>query len=100
MSAENIFVVAAATGRTLVLPPPQNIYLLTDNTHTQKLDDFFPLYSASFKKRIEVISTKDFFTLEMVKGGYLEVDDESLRAKLLLTAEKCDPYDKSECCLL
>lgn len=100
MSAENIFVIAAATGRTLVLPPPQNIYLLTDNTRTQKFDDFFPLYSESLKKRFEVISTKDFFMLELFKGGLLEIDDESLRSKLLLIAEKCDPYDNSESWLL
>ena len=101
MSAEIVFVIAAATGRTLVLPPPQNIYLLTDITHTQKFDDFFPLYSESLKRRVEVISTKDFFMLEMMeKGGHLEIDDETQRSRLLLSAEKCDPYDKSECGLL
>ena len=98
MSAEIVFVIAAATGRTLVLPPPQNIYLLTDITHTQKFDDFFPLYSESLKRRVDVISTKEFFMLEMMeKGGHLEIRNETQRARLLLGAEKCDPYDKSEC---
>lgn len=94
MSAENVFVIAAATGRTLVLPPPQSIYLLADDT--QKFDDFFPLLSESFKKRVDVLSSKDFLMREMAKGGYLEVDDESMRSKLLLISERCDPYAKSE----
>ena len=100
MSAEIVFVIAAATGRTLVIPPPQTIYLLSDGTRTQSLNDFFPLYSELFKRRVDVISTKEFFQREMKKGGYLEVDDESKRAKLLSIAERCDPYDNSEWRLL
>jgi len=95
MSAEIVFVIAAVTGRTLVLPPPQTIYLLSDGTRTQSLNDFFPLYSESFKRRVNVISTEEFFQMEMKKGGYLEVDDK-MRTKLLSIAERCDPYDNSE----
>ena len=99
MSAEIVFVIAAVTGRTLVLPPPQTIYLLSDGTRTQSLNDFFPLYSESFKRRVNVISTEEFFQMEMKKGGYLEVDDK-MRTKLLSIAERCDPYDNSEWRLL
>jgi len=99
MSAEIVFVIAAVTGRTLVLPPPQTIYLLSDGTRTQSLNDFFPLYSESFKRRVNVISTEEFFQMEMKKGGYLEVDAK-MRTKLLSIAERCDPYDNSEWRLL
>lgn len=95
MSMENIFVVAAASGRTLVLPPPQVMYLLSDKLN---FDHFFPLYSEAFQKRVPVITTKEFFEKEMVKGGYLELEgDESLKKKLLMLAtEGCEKMKKSE----
>ena len=69
---ENIFVIAAATGRTLVLPPPQIIYLLKKSSKGHggiNFDDFFPIYSEAFNKRVEVISSKEFIAKEMEKGG-------------------------------
>jgi len=93
MSMENIFVVAAATGRTLVLPPPQEVYLLS--SHRRKFDEFFPIYSESFKKRVEVITSEEFFAKEMEKGGYLEVDDESMREKLLNLSKGCEKMKKN-----
>lgn len=80
MSMENIFVIAAATGRTLVLPPPQAMYLLPSQ-HTN-FDDFFPLYTEGFKRRVEVISTKELLEREMVTGGLLELTDDEKKKYL------------------
>ena len=97
MSMENIFVIAAATGRTLVLPPPQIIYLLKKSSKGHggiNFDDFFPIYSEAFNKRVEVISSKEFIAKEMEKGGYLEIDDEDMKKKLLELSEGCEKMQK------
>ncbi|KAL7551192.1 hypothetical protein ACHAWF_014388 [Thalassiosira exigua] len=88
MSLENIFVIAAATGRTLVMPPPQRMYLLSNQR--RGFDDFFPIYNSSFQKRINVITSKEFVTAEMAGGGYLKIDDESMKAKILEISEGCE----------
>ena len=88
MSMENIFVVAAATGRTLVLPPDQHMYLISGTR--SNFDDFFPIFSEMFQKRLNVISSKEFLSIELEKGGYLETDDEELKKKLLHLSEGCD----------
>jgi hypothetical protein len=84
MSMENILVFAAATGRTLVLPPPEHIYLLRS---VRSFADFFPLLSESFKRRVEVITSKEFFSMETEKGGYLETENKTIREDLLRLSE-------------
>lgn len=66
---ESVLVMAAATGRTLVLPPDQPLYLLNkgkghDNQHS--FADFFPF--EEIRKRVPVISMTEFFALEAVTG--------------------------------
>jgi hypothetical protein len=87
MSFENIVVFAAATGRTLVLPPPRQMYLL--NTVTT-LANFFPLLSESFKRRLDIITSKEFFESEVGEGGYLEIQNKTMRDGLLRISEGCD----------
>ena len=87
MSFENIVVFAAATGRTLVLPPPRQMYLL--NTVTT-LANFFPLLSESFKRRLDIITSAEFFASEVVEGGYLEIKNKTMRDDLLRISEGCD----------
>ena len=90
MSLENIIVFAAATGRTLVLPPPEQIYLLSG---VRSFADFFPLLSESFKRRVDVITSKEFFTMETEMGGYLEIKNNTIREALIKISEECDLYD-------
>ena len=58
MSMEIIFVIAAATGRTLVLPPKEPLYRLRADTENiyRGYTDFFNLDTPEFAKRIKVIS--------------------------------------------
>ena len=88
MSLENILVIAAATGRTLVLPPPQRIYLLQDK---MQLSDFFPILEDKFQKRIKVITMSEFLQREMREGGYLHNvgKDDKDQATLLTLADGC-----------
>ena len=88
MSLENILVIAAATGRTLVLPPPQRIYLLQDK---MQFSDFFPILKDSFQKRIKVITMSEFLQREMKEGGYLHnvAKDDNEEATLLTLADGC-----------
>jgi len=94
MSMENIFVIAAVTGRTLVLPPPQIMYLLQG--HNINFDDFFPIHDKAFNKRVEVISSKEFMTRELDKGGYLEINDDAQKKKLLELSEGCEKMKAHE----
>ena len=102
MSLENIFVIAAATGRTLVLPPPQHIYLLQN---ANNVDEFFPIHTPAFRKRVEVITSQEFVT-KVVKGGYLDPDHlPKVRtpstpsfAQLLLISKGCHQMKNGEGC--
>ena len=92
---ETIFVIAAATGRTLVMPPPHNMYLLAGNRRSY--DDFFPIHTEAFQKRVEIISSKELLEAEMSPGGYLAVDDDDLKKQLMGIAEGCEKMKSSEC---
>eukprot|EP00804_Cyclotella_cryptica_P030282 CCRYP_019226-RC/>CCRYP_019226-RC protein AED:0.25 eAED:0.25 QI:120/1/1/1/0.76/0.66/18/2265/1695 len=86
MSMENIFVIAAATGRTLVLPPPQNLYLLDNNL---MYDDFFPIFTEHFQKRIKVIEMEEFLTKELDEGGYLNAENATTKQNMLKVSKSC-----------
>lgn len=69
MQLELVLVFAYSTGRTLVLPPDQPMYLLNKgkghhNHHS--FADFFPF--ANIAERMPVISMEDFMRLEAVQG--------------------------------
>lgn len=69
MQMELVLVLAFATGRTLVLPPDQPMYLLNAGQKHQKahgFDDFFPFQY--IRKRMKVISMEDFLRQEAVTG--------------------------------
>ena len=69
MQFELVMVFAAATGRTLVLPPDQPMYLLNQGKGHQKAHnfaDFFPF--DTIKKRFPVIDMNEFMAREAVTG--------------------------------
>mmetsp|Transcript_50983 Transcript_50983/g.58943 ORF Transcript_50983/g.58943 Transcript_50983/m.58943 type:complete len:593 (-) Transcript_50983:75-1853(-) len=95
MEFEIMVVLAAATGRTLVLPPDNPLYLLNKeqkNKH-RGLQTFF----SGFDDIVDTISTEDFIQLEMIdKKNYPLPSNEGDRTKLMGSLNKCIWMKKSE----
>ena len=71
MQMELVLVFAAASGRTLVLPPDQPMYLLNKGTGHQKEHSFADFFPFDFiGSRVPVISMEKFIELE-AKTGHL-----------------------------
>ena len=73
MAYETIFVLAHATGRTLVLPPEKQMYLLSKGGSKHKKDftfnDFFHLDSIAFEHAgINIITMEEFLKRKGVSG--------------------------------
>lgn len=97
MSMEIIFVFAAATGRTLVLPPDQPLYLLTvDSSKKHRgFGDFFALDNPAFRDTLEVISTEEFLKREGGPDGQFPIPDDETRASLSNIQSHCERRAKS-----
>lgn len=89
MSMEIIFLFAAATNRTLVLPPKEPLYLLHHDTADKYrgFADFFPIHTAEFQRRVKVISMKEF--LEREGTTRLPIPEEN-RTAVMGAADHCD----------
>jgi len=95
MSMEIIFVIAAATGRTLVLPPKEPLYrLAADKVNKERgFADFFPLGTPEFAKKVKLISTKEFIEREGGPNGRLPVPEE-MRENVTASADTCGKMKK------
>lgn len=72
MQMELVLVFAAATGRTLVLPPDQPMYLLNQGKGHQKAHnfaDFFPFDLIS-KTTVPVITMQEYMLTEGISSGF------------------------------
>lgn len=78
MGLESLMVVAHATGRTLVIPPQQHLYLLSakhadaDNPQVHDemgFEDFFDLNLLRSHKGFHMMEMEDFMAKEAVTGG-------------------------------
>jgi hypothetical protein len=74
MAMETVLGLGIATGRTLVLPPEQRMYLLGKDRSKQKsnfgFDDFFPMEElARENDGLKIISTKEFLEAEAMTGS-------------------------------
>lgn len=79
MQMELVLVFAAATGRTLVLPPDQPMYLLNQGKGHQKAHSFADFFPFDFiNKRFPVISMEEFMQREAVTGNLVRNDDNSI----------------------
>ena len=98
MSMEIIFVIAAASGRTLVLPPEFNLYLLDskkkDGRQHHGFADFFPLYDKEFQNIVPVITMEDFLKREGGSNGRVPIP-ESDREAVLGAAAYCEMRRKA-----
>ena len=97
MSMENIFIIAAALGRTIVLPSPMPLYLLKADTAEKHkgFADFYPLWTDEFQKRVPVISMEEFLKREGGSGGKAEIPQE-MRVEIMRRGEHCNKMKKSE----
>jgi len=97
MSMEIIFVFAAATGRTLVLPPDQPLYLLkADSAKKQRgFGDFFALDHPAFKDKLEIITTEEFLKREGGPDGQFPIPDDETRESLMKIQGHCERRAKS-----
>lgn len=97
MNLEFIFIFAAATGRTIVLPPASPLYLMNkDKKEKHKgFGDFFPLHTDAFEKHVKVITMEEFLKLEGGHDGQFPIPEED-REDVLRTALECDKRAKSD----
>lgn len=93
MSLEIIFVIAAATGRTLVLPPKEPLYLMhhDKSNRYRGFGDFFPL--EQLHPIVPVMSFQDFFFNNTQRPPVPSHVDEAAVQK---AADHCDKRDASE----
>ncbi|KAL7484562.1 hypothetical protein ACHAW6_010196 [Cyclotella cf. meneghiniana] len=103
MEFEIMIVLAAATGRTLVLPPDYPVYLL-QRDHASRhrgLQDFFQFRGnrpssndsrgGGFDDVVDVVTMRDFFRDEIImKQSYPLPTDDTNRTKVLSSIEKCN----------
>lgn len=96
MSMEIIFILAAATNRTLVLPPKEPLYLLAKGKERHKgFADFFPLTTPAFQKKVRTITTLEFLEREGPEGtGRLQLGEHA--ESIMAAAEFCDFRAASE----
>ena len=107
MEFEIMVVFAAATGRTLILPPDHPFYLLSKDkvVRHRGLQNFFQYIegktttdedSGGFDDVVNTISTQDFFQNEILeKKSYPLPTDETNLTKVLASLKKCDMRAKS-----
>ena len=97
MSMEIIFVFAAATGRTLVLPPDTPFYLLTDKQGKgSKHHGFADFIDVSKLKEVKIITMKEFLDREGGENGLLSLPGGSHGQKMMKSSEYCYYFNKSD----
>ena len=113
MQMELVLVFAAATGRTLVLPPDQPMYLLNKGKGHQKAHSFADFFPFDFiRERVPVIEMKEFMENVALKGKLIspksgkvsyppsmrsefvgtDRDDRNLMWEYLRNATSCPPW--------
>jgi len=99
MSMECMFVIAVATGRTLVLPPPKPLYLLQNKDKKHRgFADFYSFEEDNYElfRHVPVISMEEFIKLEGVSdGGHLPISKER-REGIMMPSKECDILKSSK----
>lgn len=98
MSFEILVVIAAASGKTLVLPPTQNMRLEYTVDNVNGYDEFYS-FGEEFQKRVPVVSFAEFIKRESGPGGILKLSEEENK-RLTQLATYCENRKKSECKML
>ncbi len=104
ISFENILILAALSGRTLVLPPEQSMYLLDPKRgdkrggNRQYTDYFNMTENSEFLRRVPIISAEEFLRLEGGDDGFVPLNgyNETKKQHLLDVAKACEERKKSD----
>ncbi|KAL7570491.1 hypothetical protein ACA910_004272 [Epithemia clementina (nom. ined.)] len=97
MSMEILFVLAAATGRTLVLPPKEPLYLLNRDAEAKHrgFADFFPLDNPNFP--VKLMSMEEFLTKNPQQQEHLhQAKWKAESSRILNAAQACDKRKASD----
>jgi hypothetical protein len=97
MSMEIVFVLAKVTGRTLILPPDQPMYLLRNDASNRRrgLAGFFDMGGDSFKKRVKFVTMEEFLRKEATPRGQFPLPPNEYDELLKLAMEGCDKREVS-----
>lgn len=95
MEFEIMFVFAAATGRTLILPPDTPFYLLQKDSKVKHRG--FRHFFHDFDDVVDVMTTEEFYKLEVLgNNSYSLPSDKDVLSKLVSSLSKCNFRKKSE----
>jgi hypothetical protein len=95
MEFEIMLVFAAATGRTLILPPDTPFYLLQRDSKLKHRG--FRHFFHKFDDVVDVLSTEEFYKQEVLgKNSFSLPSDEEVRSKLLNSLSRCNFRATSE----
>ena len=103
ISFENVLTLAALSGRTLVLPPEQAMYLLDAKKgderhgHRQYTDYFNMTDNSEFLRRVPIISAEEFLSFEGGDDGFVPLKEynQTKKQHLLEIAKSCEQRKKS-----
>ena len=96
ISFENVLVLAAATGRTLVLPPDQVMYLLEPREGSRPERNYYDLLKITdnpeLLRRVPILTAREFLRLEGGKDGLVPLagHNATWREHLVQTANSCE----------
>ena len=103
MSLENVVALAAVSGRTLVIPPDQIVYLLQarkgDKRKGRNYYDFFNLTeNKELLRRVPIITSEEFLKLEGGSDGLVPLTEynETYKQHLLDITKWCEERKKSD----
>ena len=104
MSFEVVIILAAMSGRTLVLPPEQYMYLLQPKAGDKRkgrrqLTDYFNLTdNISFMRHVPIISSEEFLQLEGGEDGIISMAgfNETWKTHLHEVSKSCEERKKSD----
>ena len=102
MSFENILLYAAVSGRALVLPPDQNIYLLEPKNGDKRTGrNYYDLFNLTehteLLRRVPILTAKEFLELEGGENGLVPLNEynATYQKNLWAVTEECEDRKKS-----